>query len=1096
MLLLGSIISIAQPVTQRGTTSVTVQDARLFAQYNFRPPVFPDTTSANTQIGLDSCGALIYSRDINAYYYRACSPKRWVRVSPGGSVSDSAYFSYRPLTDSTFLLCRVGGTRCDTIKVNGKGVSTAWLIGGNVNPIPPYIGTIDTKELDIITNNVVRMRVAGNGINRSSAARNKFLTMDTTTRYLYYTDGGGGIDTIPSLQDVLTAGNTSIGKEMYVLDTINNKGFNFYTQGNPNSINYGPELYIDAKGFNNYGIGLQSGLGDAFSYGKIKFYNGDDGDKTLQFPNSSTGSTIIDLPSYSVNTTGEDTLATLADIRNSAIDTSNKFVNNIYRTSGIDSIYYKIGSTTYAIKDSAGGQNGRFGNDTATIVMAKVHNDAGVILTNGKVVSFSTSGTNSNAPSVRLANNKADSTSANTIGFVSGTIAVNDTGWVILSGHIDKLNTSAFSNGDIIYLDSISGQWTKSKPKAPYHMVYLGVIVKSNAGNGSIFVKCQNGYEADEIHDFQITSPTNNQILVYSDTQKVWKNRSIYSVVDTTNKIATKTDLALKLNISDTATMLSKYLRKTDTASLSNRIDLRVKYTDTATMLTPYLRKIDTTSLSNRINLKVNIADTATMLSPYLRSNTASATYLAKSDSTTYYTKYRSDTSRTNIYNALFGKQGTLTLTTTGTSGASTLVGNTLNIPQYSGGTSYTFSTGLTNSSGTVTNNLSTGVAGGQSVVGGTAASNSLTLSSTSNATKGKILFGTSAYDEVNNRLGIGTASPTTPLDIIRNDAGAINSLVIRNTSTTGANAILLGQDASTNNLGFGWFGSGNAAFRALNPKTAYMYALSGAYGLGFSTTTTTQPIFFCTDDWTERMRITGGGNLLINTSTDAGYKLDVNGTARVQGDITSTGVVKSISGNTTAQFNAYIPASTFPRAQFQIGESSSDNNIGLTIAPLYSSSGVQKTAFLQISTNKNTTDAGQYAGTLLCSTTEFTINTARQDGQVAGGVPMVFSPNATEAMRLQSNGNIKFPATNTASGTTGNQTINKTSGTVNIAAAGTTVTVTNSLVTASSIVFAVIRTNDATATIKNVVPAAGSFTINLGSATTAETSIGFFVIN
>ena len=55
-------------------------------------------------------------------------------------------------------------------------------------------------------------------------------------------------------------------------------------------------------------------------------------------------------------------------------------------------------------------------------------------------------------------------------------------------------------------------------------------------------------------------------------------------------------------------------------------------------------------------------------------------------DSTLYYTKYRSDTSRTNIYNAINGKQGTLTLTTTGTSGASTLIGNTLNIPQYSGG--------------------------------------------------------------------------------------------------------------------------------------------------------------------------------------------------------------------------------------------------------------------------------------------------------------------------------------------------------------------------------------------------------------------------
>lgn len=79
----------------------------------------------------------------------------------------------------------------------------------------------------------------------------------------------------------------------------------------------------------------------------------------------------------------------------------------------------------------------------------------------------------------------------------------------------------------------------------------------------------------------------------------------------------------------------------------------------------------------------------------------------------------------------------------------------------------YTFSTGLTESAGVVTDNLSTGVAGGQSVIGGTAASNNLTLSSTSNATKGKILFGTSSYDEANNRLGIGTASPTYPVHIV-----------------------------------------------------------------------------------------------------------------------------------------------------------------------------------------------------------------------------------------------------------------------------------------------------------------------------------------
>jgi len=86
-----------------------------------------------------------------------------------------------------------------------------------------------------------------------------------------------------------------------------------------------------------------------------------------------------------------------------------------------------------------------------------------------------------------------------------------------------------------------------------------------------------------------------------------------------------------------------------------------------------------------------------------------------------------------------------------------------------------TFSTGLTRTTNTITANLSTGVSGGQSVIGGTASGNNLTLSSTSNATKGKIIFGTSAYDEVNNRLGIGTTVPPTQMAIVNAGIAALN---------------------------------------------------------------------------------------------------------------------------------------------------------------------------------------------------------------------------------------------------------------------------------------------------------------------------------
>lgn len=57
----------------------------------------------------------------------------------------------------------------------------------------------------------------------------------------------------------------------------------------------------------------------------------------------------------------------------------------------------------------------------------------------------------------------------------------------------------------------------------------------------------------------------------------------------------------------------------------------------------------------------------------------------------------------------------------------------------------------------------------GNTLFGNSTSGGTMTLGSTSHATKGKILFGTSAYNEVNNRLGIGNASPTQPLDVTGN---------------------------------------------------------------------------------------------------------------------------------------------------------------------------------------------------------------------------------------------------------------------------------------------------------------------------------------
>lgn len=96
----------------------------------------------------------------------------------------------------------------------------------------------------------------------------------------------------------------------------------------------------------------------------------------------------------------------------------------------------------------------------------------------------------------------------------------------------------------------------------------------------------------------------------------------------------------------------------------------------------------------------------------------------------------------------------------------------------------------------------------------------------------------------------------------------------------------------------------------------------------------------------------------------------------------------------------------------------------------------------------------------------------------------------------LQVTGDVQFGKTITAGGTTGAQTINKTAGSVNFAAAATSLVVTNNLVTTDSVIVATVATNDSTMKSVQVVAGSGSFTIYANAAATAETRVNFVVIN
>lgn len=135
---------------------------------------------------------------------------------------------------------------------------------------------------------------------------------------------------------------------------------------------------------------------------------------------------------------------------------------------------------------------------------------------------------------VDLAQATNDVLSAETIGLVTETINNNQEGFITTSGLVRNINTTGslqsetWADGDVVYLSATTaGRITNIKPSAPNHLVIIGYVVSAHATQGSIFVKVDNGYELDELHNVAISTPLNNQSLVYETATTLWKNKAL-----------------------------------------------------------------------------------------------------------------------------------------------------------------------------------------------------------------------------------------------------------------------------------------------------------------------------------------------------------------------------------------------------------------------------------------------------------------------------------------------------------------------------------------------------------------------------------------
>jgi hypothetical protein len=100
-------------------------------------------------------------------------------------------------------------------------------------------------------------------------------------------------------------------------------------------------------------------------------------------------------------------------------------------------------------------------------------------------------------------------------------------------------------------------------------------------------------------------------------TGTVSADLSVLMELTDTTLLNLNTRFSSKLNLSDTAAMLTPYFRDADTTllNLTNRFNTKLNISDTTNMLSPYFRDGDTSllNLTNRFALKLNAADTASL---------------------------------------------------------------------------------------------------------------------------------------------------------------------------------------------------------------------------------------------------------------------------------------------------------------------------------------------------------------------------------------------------------------------------------------------------------------------------------------------------
>jgi len=247
---------------------------------------------------------------------------------------------------------------------------------------------------------------------------------------------------------------------------------------------------------------------------------------------------------YILSRVNSTTVGTLQQVTNAGSTTTNAIT-----TGGITTDYVQLNTLAtptlapgmFAWNDAFGTADLRLKGGNVTLqlgqeTLARVVNKTGADLLESqyrvvRVRIASEGGSQGQRLAVVLAQGNNDPDSVTTLGIVTETILNNQEGFITVFGNVNNIDTTGslqgetWLDGDVLYLSpTIPGALTKVKPIAPNHSVTMGYVIYAHGVNGKIFVKVDNGYELDELHNVRITAVANNDLLQYDSVQQVWKN--------------------------------------------------------------------------------------------------------------------------------------------------------------------------------------------------------------------------------------------------------------------------------------------------------------------------------------------------------------------------------------------------------------------------------------------------------------------------------------------------------------------------------------------------------------------------------------------